>query len=91
MFAPDTITILQMDEGGGLISRREYAPDALPDVFVPDINTAFIVAETSRRDAAGSIKISRDIYSSDAESMQTFCARTDGVCIKRQSRIEWVK
>lgn len=91
MFAPEKISILQMDADGGLLSRTEYSPEALPDAFKPEPKTAYLVVETRKRDSAGALKTSRDIYSGDAESMETFYAREDGICVKHWTRIEWAE
>ncbi len=89
MFAPESIIILQMNENGELLSRLEYAPDALPDSFEPEAQTAFLVVETKKHDSEGTIKVSRNIYNRDAQSMETFYPRADGVCVKDWTLIEW--
>lgn len=89
MFAPEKIVILQMDADSGLLSRTEYAPDAMPRVFMPEADTAYLILETYKRDDTGSPKISRAIYGRDAEKIETFFVRTDGICVKHWTQIMW--
>jgi hypothetical protein len=87
MFAPEKIVILQMDGNGGLVSRTEYAPDDMPDSLTPEPGTAFLIAETRKRGAEGSETVAREIYDDDAEGIETFYARGDGVCVKHHTQI----
>lgn len=91
MFAPERIVILQMDADSQLLSRMEYTPSGFPETFRPEPGTAYIVVETHKRDATGNATVTRDIYGSDAENMETFFAREDGVCVKRRTQIIWIK
>lgn len=89
MHKPEKIIILQMDDNSNLLARIEYAPGALPDTFVPEPDAAYLVVETHKRDTAGGAIIERDIYGNDADEIETFAARADGVCIKSWTQIEW--
>lgn len=89
MFAPETIVILQMDTYGGLLSRMKYTPGELPEKFSPEPDTAYLVVETHKRDATGNITIAWDIYGNESESIETFFARADGVCVKHRAQIMW--
>lgn len=89
MFAPEKIVVLQMDAQSKLLSRTERAPGELPEVFSPEPDAEYLVVETHKRDAEGNATVSREIVGKDAESMETFCARADGVCEKRWTQIKW--
>jgi hypothetical protein len=88
MFAPEKIVILQMDGNGVLVSRTEYAPDAMPDSLTPESETAFLIVETRKRGAEGSETVTREIYGDDAEGIKTFYAREDGVCVKHHTQVK---
>ncbi|MDR1619863.1 MAG: hypothetical protein LBS18_04280 [Clostridiales bacterium] len=89
MFPPEKTVILQMDTDSNLISRTEYAPGAMPEVFTPELDTTCFIVETYKRDDTGSLKISREIYDRDDENTETFFARADGICVKHWTQIKW--
>ena len=89
MFAPEKIAVLQMDEHSVLVSREEYAPDAVPDSISVEPEAAYLIVETYKADAMQQIKVSRKIYSKEDENLETFSARPDGVCVKNQAHIIW--
>jgi hypothetical protein len=89
LFAPTKIVILQMDEQSNLISRTEYSPDAMPESISLEETTAYLIVETHKRDHLEQVIISRELYGSDAENVETFMAGADGICVKKWSRIEW--
>lgn len=91
MFAPEKIVVLQMDADSKLISRTEYTPGELPEAFTPEPDTEYLVVETYKRDAAGNAMTARDIYNRDAEAVESFSARADGVCVKHWTQIEWAE
>lgn len=88
MFAPEKIVVLQMDTDSKLLSRTEHEPDTLPEAFTSEVDTAYLIVETYKRDDTGSLKISREIYGRDDESFATFITRADGVCIKQWTQIK---
>lgn len=89
MSAPEKIIILQMNADSELLSRHEYVPGTLPESFVPDDKTAFMIVETQKRNFEGKLKVTRNIYGNSDESIETFSARADGVCVKSWTRIAW--
>jgi len=91
MFAPEKIVILQMDADGAFITRTEYEPDALPEVLALDRKTAFFIAETCKSGDKGKSMISREIYDRDAENIETFFVRADGICVKHETPVSIVK
>jgi len=89
MFTPEQIVILQMDGDSGILSRTEYTPDAMPETLLMDTLTDFIIVETHKRDDTGSIRILREIYDSNTDTIGTFFAREDGICIKHWMQLDW--
>lgn len=89
MFSPEKTVILQMDTNSSLLSRTEYAPGAIPKVFMPEVNTTYFIVETYKRDDTGSLKISREIYGRDDENTETFFVRADGICVEHWTQIKW--
>ena len=89
MYAPEAIAVLQMDEEARLIVRHEYAPGNLPEKIVAESGAAFLIVETRKQDHEGRLLISREIYGSDAESIETFHARPDDMCVKIWTPISW--
>ncbi len=89
MFAPEKIVILQMDTDNKVASCSEYAPDALPKSITPEQRTAYIIVETHKKNAEGTTIVSRNIYGHDMKSIETFSARSDGICVKQWVQIQW--
>jgi hypothetical protein len=61
----------------------------MPDSLTPEAGTAFLIAETRKRGAEGSETVAREIYDDDAEGIETFYARDDGVCVKHWTTINF--
>lgn len=89
MFAPKRICIIQMNAESQVIAQEEYAADAMPHTFFPDADTEYIVVETYKSDEEGGLFVTRELYGTDAELMQSFFAREDGICIKQDTQIMW--
>ena len=87
IFAPEKIVVLQMNADNTPISQAEYTPDAFPDVIALETGAAYFIVETHKRDGMGSLLTSRDIYGMDVESIETFIAREDDICIKHWTQI----
>ncbi|MDR3270204.1 MAG: hypothetical protein LBT32_01630 [Peptococcaceae bacterium] len=89
VLAPEKISVCQMDADHGILARTEYAPDALPGAFTAEQDTAYFIVETYKRDDTGKLKTSRVLYGADAETMETFSVRADGICVKHWIPIAW--
>lgn len=87
MYAPESIVILQMNSGNTVISRTEYNPSEMPDDLTLETEAAYFIVETHKLDNIGNSVISREIYSSDVEGIETFFTREDGFCVKQGTRI----
>jgi hypothetical protein len=88
MFTPEKITVIQMDEENAVLSQMAYAPDVMPESIPTEPETAYLIVETHKRGETGEIEISREIYSSDANSIETFYVREDGICLKKWTAVE---
>lgn len=88
VFQPEKIVVLQMNEENAVLSRMEYAPDAMPESISTKPSTAYFIVETHRQDDAGHHNTVRTIYGNDAESIETFIVREDGICEKHGTIIE---
>jgi len=87
MIAPLSIVVLQMGADSELISRAEYAPDAMPEAITLETGTAYFIVETYKQDNEGRPVIAREIYDRNVENFYTFAAREDGICVKHTTRI----
>jgi len=89
MFAPEKINVLQMDPESKVLSHMEYMPDAVPETFDLNVDTAYLIVEAYKHDDAGKLKISRKIYGEDDKNIETFFPRADGICVKHLAQINW--
>ncbi len=89
LYAPKEIVVLQMDADSAVLARESYDPGTLPDKLSPEPGTAYILVETHKRDSEGKIRVSRVLFDRSTESMQSFYARADGVCIKQWTALAW--
>lgn len=88
MYRPEKIVVLQMDAESAVVSRMEYATGEVPKTITPEKNMAYIVVETHKTDSAGNAQTSRKLYGKDAESLEAFFCREDGVCIQQWIQIK---
>ncbi len=91
MFPPEEITILQMDADSAVVSRREYAPEEIPESITPEANTEYIIVEIRKTHPSDSTFITRKLYGRDVESLETFYRRANGICVKKWVPIKWSK
>lgn len=82
---PETYIIIEMSGDNTVLKTTEYAPDAMPESYIPGKDAAYILLE-----AAGEETV-RNVYSPADESavMDTFYPGAYGLCIKGYTRIEW--
>lgn len=82
---PERYIILEMSVDNTVLKSTEYAPDAMPEGYIPGPDTAYIMLE-----AAGEQTV-RTVYSPADESavMDTYYPGSYGLCIKGYTRIEW--
>lgn len=91
MFAPTRIRVVQFGAQGGVLADDEYLPGTLPESIEPQRSAAYIVVETYKTAPDGTVIISRTLYEQDDESMETFHARADGICVKQLTALVWAE
>jgi len=89
MFAPQSVSVLQMRSDSTVNHRTDYTPGALPESIIPESGTAYIIVESQRQGEDGESVVSRMIYDKLDSSFATFYARPDGICIQQVTMLEW--
>jgi len=89
MNVPEKHVIIQMTSDNAVISRDEFNPGEIDDIFKPEVNTAYIVLETHSRDSYGELIISREIFDRGTSGIEIFIAREDGICVGQYINLEW--
>lgn len=91
MLAPEKIAIMQMNNDSAIVSRNEYFPGGLPDTLNMEMDTAYLIVETSKHNQTDNLVVTRSIYDRNNESIDTFYCRDDGICVKKLTRLNWTK
>ncbi len=81
---PECYVIIEMSEGHEPLRRSEYAPGALPEVYHPGADAAYLILEA--RSGEDTV---RSAYSPGDETMDTYYPGEYGLCIKGYTIIEW--
>lgn len=83
---PDSYVVLEMDKDHQLVNKMEYAPEEMPETYVPAASTAYIVVEGRSGEA-----VTRNVYSPGDESarIESFFPAEFGICIKGYTEIQW--
>ncbi|MBE6951064.1 MAG: hypothetical protein E7451_06980 [Ruminococcaceae bacterium] len=83
---PETYIIIEMNEENQPLRQSEYAPEAMPEVYTPGADAAYLILEA--RDGEDT---TRTVYSPGDEvaEMDTYYPGEYGLCIKGYTRIEW--
>lgn len=89
MHSSESLVIYQMNEGGELLSRTALALDEMPEDFIPEEETAFIVVETWGSEGENNVVVSRSVYGREAEEIESFRTRADGVNVIQRTNIVW--
>lgn len=77
---PEKAVLVQMDEENKVLSRIEYKTEELPETIRPEKNTAYIIAESHRKDKDGRYIITREVYSPESESgIKVFVPWKEGI------------
>lgn len=88
MNPPNKIVILQMDRDSAVLARMEYAPGKLPKAVALEKGAEYIVVETHKTDSWGRTQVARTLYGKDAETLETFYCREDGICVKQWTQVK---
>lgn len=86
---PEKIVVIQMDQNSKMVKSAEFAPGELPETLTPEPSTEYVVVETYKTDSEGSSVVARDLFSRDDETFFSFYVRTDGICVKQWTTLEW--
>lgn len=86
---PEGVTLVQLDGDSRVLSRRDYAPGALPDTLITERDTACLLVETHGRELDGHEAVTRQLYQPGDESLYAFFCREDGVCVKQYCGLSW--
>ncbi len=89
LLPPETVVVLQMDSDNNVLSRAAYTPGELPETLKPEAATAYILVETYKYDASGAEIVTRELFTNQNETLTSFYARPDGVCVKQWTTLEW--
>ena len=89
LYSPEKIVIVQMDQNSAVVDRAEYAPGELPETLTPESTTNYIILETHKVDSDGSPVVTRDLYTREDYAVFSFYARSDGICLKQSTALDW--
>lgn len=79
-FPPESVTVLQFDEGGTPLARDEFAPDALPEQLKAEPETAYLIVETAKRSPEEATVLTREILGRGAEGIESYTVDSSGLC-----------
>lgn len=82
---PETVTVLQMDNGGSVLDRQEYEAGRAPERVVPVNGAAYLIVET--RSAGGAA--ARQLVQPGDESFTTLFNRGNGACGQVLTEVGW--
>ncbi len=85
--APDTVSILQMDQENKIVQEDKFESGEFPQELKPNAQTAYFIVETHRADT--NAVLSRELFTVSDENnyLTAFSARSDGICIKQYCTI----
>lgn len=83
MYAPQSITLLQMDASHEILQQETYNPSEMPTSMQLLSDTAYLLVETQN-----SQDTTRQLVETDAESFDTFICREDGICVVHTISLE---
>ncbi len=85
--APDTVSILQMDQENKIVQEDKFESGEFPQELKPNAQTAYFIVETHRADTDA--VLSRELFTINDENncLTAFWARDDGICIKQYCTI----
>ncbi len=85
--APDTVSILQMDQENKIVQEDKFESGEFPQELKPNAQTAYFIVEAHRADTDA--VLSRELFTISDENnyLTAFSARSDGICIKQYCTI----
>lgn len=89
MYAPQKITLIQMNEEDQVIAKEEYSPDQMIESFQPQLDTAYMIVETTKKSPEGTESIERAIFGREDESFTTYQRWKHGILKKHTTTLDW--
>lgn len=86
---PETVKILEFDGENALICEQAYGADEVPMSYKPGAETKYIVIELVSKDINGDQSTQRRLYQATDEYFETFYSADDGICVKRETELNW--
>lgn len=90
MNPPQRISVLQFGSDGGIVSREEYLPGALPQKITPEQGCSYIVLEAYKTSPEQVESVTRTLYQADDNTLESFYCREDGICVKQYTALNWI-
>lgn len=88
-FRTEQVRVLQMDGDSGILSQMLYEPGTLPEEFRPGSETAYLIVESHKRDAANNPVVTRGLYGKTEERFTTFAETENGIAQGYTTEIQW--
>lgn len=89
MYAPEKITIIQMNQDSNIVFQNEYTPGEVPESLTMEMDTAYLIVETYKRDYDGNLFVTRSLTDRSEETIETYYRRDDGICVKEWTQVNW--
>lgn len=89
MYAPEKITIIQMNQDSNIVLQNEYTPGEVPESLTMEMDTAYLIVETYKRDYNGNLFVTRSLTDRSEEAIETYYRRDDGICVKEWTQVNW--
>lgn len=89
MELPETITVQMLSRDHQVIWEADYAPGGLPEELTPVAGTAYVLMQTTRRQADGTELTDWEIFDTQDENLATYRAMEDGICTKHLTKLNW--
>lgn len=92
MSEPIQIRVYQMDSEHRVIRQENFKPEEVPGELAVEKDAEYILAEVEKEGLTGEKIVDREVYGYRADEetyLTTFCARADGILVKRETRLLW--
>ncbi|MEG2087365.1 MAG: hypothetical protein RR022_04130 [Angelakisella sp.] len=89
LYPPEKLVLVQLDKDNEVLLRRDYRPGTLPPTLTPEPGAAYLIAETYKHDSTGKEVVTRELFDRQNETLTSFFARPDGVCVKTSTQLTW--
>jgi len=83
---------LLVDADHNMLAQAEYAPGAVPSIYLPKPETAYIIVESHRLTPNAAERVTRSIYNREDEPgtpFSTLSAGANGTFVHHTTQIRW--